>query len=332
MRKESQMGQNNKDSGGSPKGKGSRDQRPRGGGSSGKGSSSSGSRSYGSRGSKPGGSGSKGKGSSGSGYQRKSTGSRKTTSPGKPAATVKKTHYTATTRSVEAQRREDPTKRRRDLKGAAVNLPNWVIENVERTTPRDRIGPTLEELGMASEALAEGKYQAAIKHGQRAKSLSPSDPTIRETLGLAAYRLGDWGMALNELRAYRRMAGETTHLPIEIDVLRAQGRDDDVEKAWKELQRRGGHGLVMNEGTIVYASFLLDQGRIDEAWRVIDPGAVTANPNEGHLRRYFVAARVAAAQGNVATAKRYSNTIVVADPSFPGYETLESEIARAASR
>lgn len=65
---------------------------------------------------------------------------------------------------------------------------------------------------------------------------------------------------------------------------------------------------------------------------MIDPGAITANPNEGHLRRYFVAGRVAAAQGDVAKAKRYSDTIIVADPSFPGYETLESEIALAASR
>jgi predicted Zn-dependent protease len=184
---------------------------------------------------------------------------------------------------------------------------------------------------MASEALAEARYQVAIKHGQRAKSLSPQDPTIRETIALAAYRLGDWGMALNELRAYRRIAGDTTHLPIEMDVLRAQERDADVEKAWKELQRRGGHGLVMNEGTIVYASFLLDRGRVDEAWKVIDPGAITGNPNEGHLRRYFVAGRVAAAQGDVAKAKRFSDTIVVADPSFPGYETLEAEIAQAAS-
>jgi hypothetical protein len=185
---------------------------------------------------------------------------------------------------------------------------------------------------MASEALADSRYQAAVKHGQRAKSLSPQDPTIRETIGLAAYRLGDWGLALNELRAYRRMAGDTTHLPIEMDVLRAQGRDRDVETAWKELQRRGGHGLVMNEGTIVYASFLLDKDRIDEAWKVIDPGSITSNPNEGHLRRYFVAARVAAARGDVTTAKRYSDTIVLADPSFPGYESLETEIAQAATR
>ena len=240
----------------------------------------------------------------------------------------RKKQYSATTRDVERARYEDQKKRRRDLQGAAVNLPNWVIENLERVTPKDRIAPALEELGAASEALGDGNYQAAVRHGNRAKALSPSDATIRETIGIAAYRLGDWKTALTELRAYRRMAGETTHLPIEMDVLRAQGRNRDVEQAWKELQKRGGHGLVMNEGKVVYASFLLDEGRAPEAWKIIKPGRIEEDPNEGHLRLYFVAARTAAALGDSETARDLSNVIVTTDPSFPGWEQLESEIAQ----
>ncbi len=248
-------------------------------------------------------------------------------SGGNAAPGGKKSQYTATTRSVEEQRRAAEAKRRRDLKGYAVNLPNWVIEGLVRVTPRDRVAPALEALGAASDALADGRYQAAVKHGNRAKALAPQDPTVRETIGVAAYRMGDWNTALSELRAYRRMQGDTTHLPIEMDVLRAQKRPKDVETAWNELQKRGGHGLVMNEGTIVYASFLLDAGRVDEAWAVIDPGQVKAAPNEGHLRRYYVAARVAAARGDRSKARRLSDAIVTNDPSFPGYEELEAEIA-----
>lgn len=241
---------------------------------------------------------------------------------------AKKKQYSATTRSVEAKRREEAPKRRRDLQGAAVNLPNWVIENLARVTPKDRVGPALEALGAASEALADGKYQSAVKHGQRAKALAPNDPTIRETIGVAAYRVGDWSTALNELRAYRRMAGETTHLPIEMDVLRAMGRNRDVETAWKELQKRGGHGLVMNEGTVVYASYLLDNDRASEAWEIANPGRIVAEPNDAHLRLYFVAARAAAALGDRHTAKQLANTIVMADPGFPGWDQLEAEISQ----
>ena len=209
-----------------------------------------------------------------------------------------------------------------------MNLPNWVIENLERVTPNDRVAPALEELGAASEALGSGNYQSAVKHASRAKTLAPQDATIRETMGIAAYRLGDWKTALTELRAYRRMQGETTHMPIEMDVLRAQGRPKDVEKAWKELQRLGGHGLVLNEGRVVYVSFLIDEGRTEEAWKVADPGRIEAAPNEGHLRLYYVAARAAAALGDKETAKRFSDTIVTTDPSFPGWDELEAEISR----
>jgi tetratricopeptide (TPR) repeat protein len=202
-----------------------------------------------------------------------------------------------------------------------------VIEGLTRVTPRDRVAAALEALGAASEALGDGRYQAAVKHGNRAKALAPQDPTTREIIGIAAYRMGDWKTALTELRAFRRMQGDTTHLPVEMDVLRAMGRRGDVETAWKELTKRGGSGLVMNEGAIVYASFLLDEGRVDDAWDVIDPGPLKRDPNEGHLRRYYVAARVAAAKGDRARARTLSDLIILTDPSFPGYEELEAEIA-----
>lgn len=241
-----------------------------------------------------------------------------------------KKQYSATTRDVERQRQEARTKKRGDLKGSAVNLPNWIVEEVSRVTPGDRTGPALEALGAASEALGDGNYQSAVKHGLRAKALSPQSATIRETIGIAAYRVGDWSTAIKELRAYRRMAGETTHLPIEMDVLRAQGRNKDVELAWQELENRGGHGLVMNEGKVVYASFLLDQGRADEAWAIVKPPRVEQRPNEGHLRLYYVAARTAAALGDKETARKWSDEIITHDPAFPGYEQLEREIAAIA--
>jgi hypothetical protein len=275
-------------------------------------------------------SGSKGRNSQSSAKptQQRGRGSSSGSGKGPDRGTNRKKQYSATTRDVERARYEEQKKRRRDLQGAAVNLPNWVIENLERVTPKDRIAPSLEALGAASEALADGNYQAAVRHGNRAKALSPQDSTIRETIGIAAYRLGDWKTALTELRAYRRMAGETTHLPIEMDVLRAQGRKRDVEQAWQELQKRGGHGLVMNEGKVVYASFLLDEDRAPEAWKIVKPGRIEQSPNEGHLRLYFVAARTATALGDLETAKDLSNVIVTTDPSFPGWEQLEREIAK----
>ncbi|MEN8114832.1 MAG: hypothetical protein ABFS21_10650 [Actinomycetota bacterium] len=219
------------------------------------------------------------------------------------------------------------SKRRRDLKGAAVDLPNWVVEALVRVTPKDRIAPALEALGEASAAMTDGRYHAAVKQAKRAKNLSPQDSTIRETLGLSAYRIGDWDTALAELRAYRRMAGDPDHLPIEIDVLRAMGRDRDVQKAWETLEKAEARPIVYKEGLVVYASYLLDKGDPGSAWDLTGPKRVGPDAAEADLRVWYVAARAAAATGETETARRIADAILLNDPSFAGLDELDREIA-----
>ena len=222
---------------------------------------------------------------------------------------------------------EQQTKKRRDLKGAAVDLPNWVVEALVRVTPRDKVGPALEELGEASAAMGEARYHDAARHAKKAKSLSPQDATIRETLGLASYRVGDWDTALAELRAYRRMAGDDQHLPVEMDVHRALGRDRDVEKTWESLNEADLHPKVWKEGKVVYGSYLLDHDRAKEAWDITGPKRVGPDAYEADLRVWYVAARAAAMSGETETARRIADAILLNDPSFAGLDELDREIA-----
>jgi hypothetical protein len=241
----------------------------------------------------------------------------------------KKKHYSATTRDKAAPRSSNEGKRRRDLKGAAVDLPNWVVEGLVRVTPKERVAAALEALGEASAAMADSRYHAAVKYAKTAKNLSPQDATIREVLGLSAYRIGDWDTALSELRAYRRMAGEAVHLPIEMDVLRAMNRDRDVEKAWDTLEKADVPPSVWKEGKVVYGSHLLEKGDAAAAWDLTGPERVGPNAHEADLRVWYVAARAAAHTGETATARRIADAIVLNDPSFPGLDALEGEIARS---
>jgi tetratricopeptide (TPR) repeat protein len=219
--------------------------------------------------------------------------------------------------------------RRRDLKGAAVNLPNWVVEELTRVTPKDRVARALEALGEAAAAFTEGRYHQAMKWAEQAKGLSSRDATTRELLGLSAYRIGDWSTALRELRTYRRIAGETTHMPVEMDCLRALSRVDDVTEAWAELQRRGGRPGVLKEGKVVYASMLIDEGDIAGARSLVAPRRLKADPFPEDLRLWYVAARAAALEGDAEEARRLRNAILTADPGFPGIDELESLIAVA---
>jgi hypothetical protein len=168
-----------------------------------------------------------------------------------------------------------------------------------------------------------------MRKAERAKELAPRDATVREILGLAAYRIGDWTKALRELRTYRRITGETTHLPVEMDVLRAQGRTDDVAAAWATLQDLGGTPAVIKEGTVVYASFLIDQGDVAAARRLTRPTRLTHKPFSEDLKLWYVAARAAALEGDAGNARDLRNRILEHDPAFPGIDELEALIVAA---
>jgi hypothetical protein len=205
-----------------------------------------------------------------------------------------------------------------------------VIEDLARVTPDHRVAGALQALGEASEAFADGSYHKAVKKARLAKDLSPRDTTVREILALAAYRVGDWQTALSELRTFRRLAGETTHVPVEMDVLRAMNRPKDVEAAWEVLDQRGARPAVRKEGMVVYASHLADTGDLDTAWRIVDPGDVSRKkPFDEDLRVWYVAARIAALRGDGERAQKLRNAILLEDPGFPGIDELERLIAGA---
>lgn len=212
-------------------------------------------------------------------------------------------------------------------RGSATGaLPRWVMEELARVTPRGRGPQAAAELEQAAVAFVAGRYGKAWHHAEEAKGLSPRLPAIREMLGLSAYRLGRWEQALAELRTYRRLSGDTTHLPVEMDALRALDRGDDVEAAHRLLRRLGGPPAALDEGRVVYGSFLLDVGRDREAWELTRPARLSADPTESELRVWYVAARAALRLDDRAAADRLLKAIQEADPAFPGLDGLSAAL------
>lgn len=225
--------------------------------------------------------------------------------------------------------RDRPQSKQPD-EGTGGHLPRWVIEALSRVTPQERVPAALRELGDATDALAEGRFQSAWRHASKAKELSPRDISVREVLGLSAYRLGEWVVALRELRTHRRLSGEVTHLPVEMDSLRAMGRNEDVEKLWQEVGRLADEPSIIKEASVVYASYLLDNDRTEEARALITPGRLSNKPYPEDLRVWYVAARSAALDGDPAEANRIRDAIEIFDPAFPGLDLLAAEISPTA--
>lgn len=206
-------------------------------------------------------------------------------------------------------------------------LPKWVREEIIRSTPKDRRTPAINHLASAMESFAEERYPAAVGELRKAKKLSPRSATIRELLGLSAYRSENWDEALRELRTFRRLTGDLIHYPVEMDCLRALNRSEDVIRAWDRLRGYDISPTINHEARVVYASFLLDQGRPRDAWPIIKPGRLVASPSQGELRRWYVAARVAMEAGDKEAARRLVAALDEQEPDFEGVDELRRALA-----
>lgn len=228
----------------------------------------------------------------------------------------------------EAKRRGQQRREHRTITSVpSGQLPKWVRDEIIRSTPKDRREPALGHLSKGMQSFADERYPAALPELRKAKKLAPRSSTVRELLGLSAYRSGAWEEALRELRTFRRITGDLLHMPVEMDCLRALGKGQDVVKTWERLQAHDISPTINHEARVVYASFLLDEGRPLEAWPVIKPGRLVASPSPGEIRRWYVAARVALEAGDKDAARRIVAALDEQDVDFEGVDELRQALA-----
>ena len=206
------------------------------------------------------------------------------------------------------------------------NLPGWMREEVRLVTRKDRQAAALRVLSEAVNAYGDEEFGTAHRKLVKAKGLSPRASVVREYLGLSAYWLEKWEEALAELRAYRRLTGDTTHMPVEMDTLRALDRGADVEKTWTWFVERGGNRPTEAEARVVYGAYLLDRGRAAEAWTVTGLTRLPKDAKPYELRRWFVAARAALELGEAEAAGKLVRAIRQGNPDMPGLEDLMTRI------
>lgn len=102
--------------------------------------------------------------------------------------------------------------------------------------------------------------ELGYEYAVAARDLAARVGVVRETCGIAAYRAGKWSEALAELRAARRLTGQSSYLPLMADCERALGRLDRAldlvtGPAVRDLSRE-----VQIEMRIVESGIRRDQG------------------------------------------------------------------------
>lgn len=116
---------------------------------------------------------------------------------------------------------------------AAKVLPRDVI--AELSTLNERLGPQVQAHLSAAYVLLSTDPDEALRHALEARRVAPRLAIVREALGIAYYHAEQYGEAMKELRAARRISGRDHSLPLIADCERALGHP---RRRWKSLGTR----------------------------------------------------------------------------------------------
>ncbi|MCY7325038.1 MAG: hypothetical protein LH605_02790, partial [Microbacteriaceae bacterium] len=104
-------------------------------------------------------------------------------------------------------------------------------------------------------------HRHAVSAARRAGRIA----VVRETLAITAYLTGDFGLALRELRTYRRISGKNDQLPMMVDSERGLLRPDKALELGRSVDRLTLPVDVQVELAIAMSGARLDLGQLDAA-------------------------------------------------------------------
>ncbi len=175
----------------------------------------------------------------------------------------------------------------------------------------------LRKLKAAAGSFEAERYPDAQKSLKAIVALVPTVPEVRELYGLTLYRLGMFRAAARELEVFRELAASTDQNPVLADSYRAQKRWADVKFLWEELAESSPGADLVNEGRIVMAGSLADQGDLQAAVRLLQKGwKRPKDPRDHHLRRAYALADLYEQSGDMPRARGLFDWVVSKAPDF----------------
>ncbi|MDF2574837.1 MAG: hypothetical protein K0S05_1749 [Agromyces sp.] len=144
--------------------------------------------------------------------------------------------------SIEARDLEKTA--RAELKTLSKENADWVARHLVAASMYLDVDPELA-------------HQHAQSAGRRAGRIA----VVRETLAITAYAIGDFTLALRELRTYRRISGRNDQLPLMVDSERGVGRPDRALEVGRSVERATLPAAVQVGLAIAMSGARLDLGQ-----------------------------------------------------------------------
>ena len=200
-----------------------------------------------------------------------------------------------------------------DLRDSEPELPEDVDASELDADAQRQLGSLPKALAskIARHLVAAGESldtdpDEALRHARYAKRKASRIPVVRETLGLAAYHVGQWSEALTELRAVRRMTRSDNHVAVIADAERGLGRPQRALDVAAETDTSALSKEVAVELRIVAAGARRDLGQIEAAVVGLQgPDLQQASGEPWNARLFYAYADNLAAAGRTTEALRW---------------------------
>lgn len=139
-----------------------------------------------------------------------------------------------------------------------------IARNELKTLAKENADRVAQHLVMAGMLIDEDPA-LAHRHAQAAARRAGRIALTRETLAITAYAVGDFALALRELRTYRRISGSNEQLPLMVDCERGLGRPTKALELGRSVDRRILSVPTRVELAIAMSGARLDLGQASEA-------------------------------------------------------------------
>lgn len=138
-----------------------------------------------------------------------------------------------------------------------------------KTLSKENAEWVARHLAAAAQFLDEDP-QLAHRHALSAARTAGRIAVVRESLAITAYAIGDFALALRELRTYRRISGRDDQLALMIDSERGVGRPDRALELGRSVDRESLPAAARVAVAIAMSGARLDLGQPELALAELD--------------------------------------------------------------
>ena len=139
-----------------------------------------------------------------------------------------------------------------------------VARNELKTLSKDNAEGVAQHLVMAARLIEEDP-ELAHRHATSAARRAGRIAVVRESLAITAYAVGDYALALRELRTYRRISGKNDQLALMVDSERGQGRPDKALELGRSVPKETLPAAQQVALAIAMSGARLDLGQTEAA-------------------------------------------------------------------